>query len=454
MEKNKRRLFFSHSSKDKKYGQAVVKLLRSIGLQKEQILFSSDPDYAIPVNTDIFEYLKEQIQADAYMLYLLSDQYYDSIACMNEMGAAWVMQNDYALIAAPSFDIRNSKFQKGAINPRKIVIHIDIIEEMSQFIDMLQPAFGLVIEKEEKEKALSIYSKEVQQLLQREKKEENSLSAINKQIANNPIQPELYVKRGTIQYNENNYIEAIRDYLYAIFLNPNCRDAYYKIAEKSCIKGQMEQAVAFANEACKRFPEDGSSFGMLGYVQCRQNFYQQAIENCTKAIQMKNNRWFYNTRGRCYWKQNKLKLALNDFYKAHILDANYQPAIDNIKKLSNEIGLEQLLDWALEERESRNFEQAKEYFECILLVNPKYEEALQEYGGLYYNLKKGKQAFFYYKKALDLNKSCKNYYLCACACYMMGEEIKTIEFCQNALLQLDDKGYKKLTKDLIERIQK
>lgn len=48
----------------------------------------------------------------------------------------------------------------------------------------------------------------------------------------------------------------------------------------------------------------------------------------------------------------------------------------------------------------------------------------------------------------------ENYYLCACACYMMGEEIKTMEFCQNALLQLDDKGYKKLTKDLIERIQK
>ncbi len=45
------------------------------------------------------------------MIYHLSDNYYDSVACLNEMGAAWVVQNDYTVVGIPGFDhfIRLSK---------------------------------------------------------------------------------------------------------------------------------------------------------------------------------------------------------------------------------------------------------------------------------------------------------------------------------------------------------
>lgn len=87
------KIFISHSSKDKEYGEVLVKLLLGIGIKGSQILFTSNPDYGIPTGENIFEYLKNQIHNDAHMLYLLSDHYYDNVVCMNEMGAAWVMQH-------------------------------------------------------------------------------------------------------------------------------------------------------------------------------------------------------------------------------------------------------------------------------------------------------------------------------------------------------------------------
>nr|WP_187307761.1 hypothetical protein [Ruminococcus sp. AF46-10NS] len=47
---------------------------------------------------------------------MLSDNYYSSVACLNEMGATWVLKKEYRSILLPGL------IQKieGAINPNKI----------------------------------------------------------------------------------------------------------------------------------------------------------------------------------------------------------------------------------------------------------------------------------------------------------------------------------------------
>ena len=52
-------------------------------------------------------------------MFILSENYYQSPACLNEMGAAWVLQSEYSTVVVPGFDIPNIK---GAINPRKIAM--------------------------------------------------------------------------------------------------------------------------------------------------------------------------------------------------------------------------------------------------------------------------------------------------------------------------------------------
>ena len=53
---------------------------------------------------------------------MLSDNYYKSPACLNEMGAAWVLKKEYRSILLPGFDYKEIE---GAINPRKIGIKLD-----------------------------------------------------------------------------------------------------------------------------------------------------------------------------------------------------------------------------------------------------------------------------------------------------------------------------------------
>ena len=139
--------FISHASKDKNYVSSIVKLLEFIGLRQEQLFCSSVPGYGIPLDEDIYDYLRQQFQEyDLHVILVLSDNYYQSVACMNEMGAAWVLRNDYTTILLPDFEFKKIE---GAINPRKIALKLDgdsddVKEKLGQLKDKLSKEFGLL----------------------------------------------------------------------------------------------------------------------------------------------------------------------------------------------------------------------------------------------------------------------------------------------------------------------
>lgn len=140
------KIFISHASKDKNYVSCIVKLLEFIGLRQEQLFCSSVPGYGIPLDEDIYDYLKQQFQEhNLHVILVLSDNYYQSVACMNEMGAAWILQNKYTTILLPGFEFKEIK---GAINPRKIGLKLDgdlteVKEKLGQLKDALAQEFGL-----------------------------------------------------------------------------------------------------------------------------------------------------------------------------------------------------------------------------------------------------------------------------------------------------------------------
>lgn len=116
------RIFISHSSKDEKYVSCLVRLLDNIGLREEHIFCSSIPGYGIKLGDDIYDHLKKEFQEhNLHVIFVLSDHYYDSAACLNEMGASWVLQKKYTSILLPDFEFKNIK---GAINPYKIGLRL------------------------------------------------------------------------------------------------------------------------------------------------------------------------------------------------------------------------------------------------------------------------------------------------------------------------------------------
>ncbi|BCZ46796.1 hypothetical protein psyc5s11_28630 [Clostridium gelidum] len=140
------KIFISHSSSDKEYVSKLIDLLEGIGLNHELIFCSSVPGYGIPLDNDIYDYLKIQFETyNLHVILVLSDNYYKSVACMNEMGAAWILKNRYTTILLPGFEFTEVA---GAINPRQIGLKLDnevteVKEKLGQLKDCLLNEFGL-----------------------------------------------------------------------------------------------------------------------------------------------------------------------------------------------------------------------------------------------------------------------------------------------------------------------
>ncbi|MDZ5609882.1 toll/interleukin-1 receptor domain-containing protein [Bacillus pseudomycoides] len=129
------KIFISHSSKDKEYVKTLVQLLNNIGVEKNKnsIFCSSLPGYDIPHGKSIYEFLKKELKNNNIMiLFVLSDNYYQSAPCLNEMGAAWITSKKYTTVLTPNFDFKQIV---GAIDPTKISFKMNDPSGLDKFRD-------------------------------------------------------------------------------------------------------------------------------------------------------------------------------------------------------------------------------------------------------------------------------------------------------------------------------
>lgn len=113
-------IFISHKSSDKRYGDALRDFIIGLGVNNHQLIYTSHPLHKIPMDKNIYEYLREKINSEVFMIILWSDDYLDSPACLNEMGAAWVTQSDYTNVYVPTFSFGNPKYHECAVDTRKM----------------------------------------------------------------------------------------------------------------------------------------------------------------------------------------------------------------------------------------------------------------------------------------------------------------------------------------------
>ncbi len=118
--KSEKIIFLSHRSCDKKYGDALRDFIIGLGVQNNQLIYTSHPLHKIPLDKNIYDYLRENINSEIFMIILWSNDYLESPACLNEMGAAWVTQSDYTNIYVPTFSFGNPKYHECAVDTRKM----------------------------------------------------------------------------------------------------------------------------------------------------------------------------------------------------------------------------------------------------------------------------------------------------------------------------------------------
>lgn len=141
------KIFISHSSKDVAYVAQIVNLLDGMGLNQTQVFCSSLPGYGVPIDTNIFDFLRDQfLKYNLHVIFIHSDNYYMSPISLNEMGAAWALKNAVTSILLPGFGFEK---MTGVVNNRAIAIKLDsqrleLQDKLNQLYDKIISEFGLV----------------------------------------------------------------------------------------------------------------------------------------------------------------------------------------------------------------------------------------------------------------------------------------------------------------------
>lgn len=98
-----KKIFISHASKDKDLVGELIDLLENIGLDSHQIFCSSFEGYGIPLGEDFLEIIKKEISSEVFVLFVITENFYNSKVCLCEMGAAWALSKGHIPIVVPPF---------------------------------------------------------------------------------------------------------------------------------------------------------------------------------------------------------------------------------------------------------------------------------------------------------------------------------------------------------------
>lgn len=196
------KLFISHSSKNSNYGDALLSLLTDMSVPHTSITYTSSDSHGIPMGENIFDWLKNRFDEKPLVLFLLSNEYYSSVACLNEMGAAWVIGSRHLAAFTPSFDLNKPDFITGALDPRKMGFFLDNEDRVTEFT-------GIILEYLQLNTPQAIVNRAIQSFLKKVEKYKNDHVAVQP-VVNLEITTEIESPRTTKlipKYNHSNALE-------------------------------------------------------------------------------------------------------------------------------------------------------------------------------------------------------------------------------------------------------
>jgi hypothetical protein len=133
------KIFISHSKLDSKYVEKIIDLLETIGLPSDKIFCSSFEGYGVKLGADFLTYLKNELNNDILVIFILSNNFYSSTICLCEMGATWIKTNDHIPILIPPFEYSDVK----AVIPTIHGMKIDEKEKYNSLKEILEKNFNI-----------------------------------------------------------------------------------------------------------------------------------------------------------------------------------------------------------------------------------------------------------------------------------------------------------------------
>ena len=139
------KLLISHASADHSMVAPFIELLESVGIGEDSLIYTSYDNTGIPIRADFSKYLKEAFNSfNLHVVFMLSNNFYSRIMCLNEMGAVWVKDCSYDFVFLKGFNPSNDKFNQGALNPRAQGFSFDNETRLKEFINGLTSKFHII----------------------------------------------------------------------------------------------------------------------------------------------------------------------------------------------------------------------------------------------------------------------------------------------------------------------
>jgi len=101
------KIFISHSSQDASIVEEVIDLLEDMGVKAEQIFCSSFQGYSIKLGEDFLQRIKDELNSNVLVLFMLTPNFYKSPVCLCEMGAAWVKTSKHIPVIIPPIEYKD-----------------------------------------------------------------------------------------------------------------------------------------------------------------------------------------------------------------------------------------------------------------------------------------------------------------------------------------------------------
>lgn len=100
------KIFISHSSKDSYILDKFVSLVlkQACGYESEEIVYTSNQSTGVGPWDSIPLFIKNSMSTSNLVLFIISENYRESEACLNEMGAAWALEKKTIPILFPNID--------------------------------------------------------------------------------------------------------------------------------------------------------------------------------------------------------------------------------------------------------------------------------------------------------------------------------------------------------------
>lgn len=216
------------------------------------------------------------------------------------------------------------------------------------------------------------------------------LKTVNAELLKDPNNAELYNKRANIYISLKQQMEAVNDAKRAVRIDSSKAEYYITIVDALFSLNKTRDAKDILERIEKKFPDNTEALLKLSELYYLVRQYQKAIDYVNKALKIDENlAKGYYIKGSIYRESGDTAKALSSLETATEQDSKYEDAFYDIGVIYS----------------ARKNPLALEYFNAVLKLNPKNEEAKFARAKLLQDLGKIDEAISEYEYVLLQNKN-------------------------------------------------